>query len=41
MSKIVKRTIAIVVGILLVLTALPMEHIFVLASSANYLKEFI
>ena len=39
MSKIVKRTIAIVVGILLVLTALPMEHIFVLASSANYLKE--
>ena len=38
MSKTIKRVVALILGVLLTVTALPMEHILVLAASANYVK---
>ena len=38
MSKTMKKVVALILGVLLTETALPMEHILVLAASANYVK---
>ena len=38
MSKTMKKVVALILGVLRTVTALPMEHILVLAASANYVK---